>query len=418
MVTAAAPRLSSAAESWPTYQHDPARTGRSTASFDPRQLRLAWQSPTDTEWGYGNPVIADGAVYAIDYHHSGPGVDRLTAFDLATGTARWTHSFYGTMPGGPAVGGGMVVFTDDPGIDGYLRVLDAATGALRYDVPNVSGSGSRKAPLLVRNDAGEWVAYTASHLVAAGVRLGATSGEKTWSRAGEHGTDSAPTLAGDYLILTGPGQGNAYHLGGGEHRFFQVGFGSGGGGNVAAYDATRNQIYQLASTELAAWSLDGTGPLEKKWRLDNFGSNIGRSVAIGPDGKVYTTVPAGLQEIDPDTGTVLRLVPGKFHQGESPIIQDGYVWVGGRQVHAFDLATLSLAVSLPASPLETYWYAPVAMDDSHLIVEYGNGAGIDRGFMVYAVPEPMGVATLLPGAALLLLRRARNSSRDENLKPA
>jgi hypothetical protein len=289
-------------------------------------------------------------------------------------------------------------------------VVDAATGALRYSVPNVSGpTGQGQAPLLVRDGAGDLIAYTAFASSASAVRLGATSGEKIWTRIGDFGGMSAPTLAGDRLILAGPGSGVAYALKDGEEdRRFSLSPYSGGGGNTAAYDAARRQFYVPNNSDLTAWSLDGTGPLERKWRIDNFGSNLGRSVAIGPDGKVYTTVQAGLQEIDPDTGAVLRLVPGRFDVGAAPLVQGGYVWVGGLQAQAFDLDTLRPVASLPASPLEYYTYTPVAADDSHLVVQYV-GLGTVRGFTVYAVPEPA-VATLLAPAACLLLRRRRGES--------
>ena len=95
---------------WPYYQHDPQRTGRSSATVDPNKLQLAWSAPP----GYSTPLVVGDTIYATHNQQGVSGGDNATlisAFDLVTGRIKWTFSdgrF--AFPSQAAVGGGLVVF--------------------------------------------------------------------------------------------------------------------------------------------------------------------------------------------------------------------------------------------------------------------------------------------------------------------
>ena len=72
------------AEDWTTYQHDTAHTGRTSADFDPTLLQKAWSAPQ----GYGTPLIAGNAVYAMKN-----GSTAVTSFNLSNGAINWSDPY-------------------------------------------------------------------------------------------------------------------------------------------------------------------------------------------------------------------------------------------------------------------------------------------------------------------------------------
>jgi len=104
---------------WPTYRHDPARTGATQAAVPPelsvlREARLGGQ--------LSSPVVAEGlALVASARDHS------IHAVDAATGQERWQFTAEGGVDSPPTIAAGLVVFGC---ADGWVYCLRAAEGAL------------------------------------------------------------------------------------------------------------------------------------------------------------------------------------------------------------------------------------------------------------------------------------------------
>jgi hypothetical protein len=402
------------ADDWPTYQHDPAHTGHSTASPDPASLALRWRAPI----GYSTPLIVGQNVIAT---HNGQGTNTpttVTSFQLNTGTVNWSYSDTYTFPSQAAVGNGLVAITDGgPGTNPYsLVVLDAQTGTFKYKV-NIGFTAQM--PLLVPETNGTTTAYVANGGNLKAVSLGATSGSVLWSATGNYGGFSIPTLVGsNTLVLAGPAQYYAVNRATGVQNHFQNGPLSGGGGDTVAYDAGRSAFYVLDAYDsttptLTAYSYGGAyNAVTRLWGITGTGIADGGQVAIGPNGRLYAVDSTTLVEIDPATGTRLRTKTGQtFATAVAPLIAGNTLWAYDNNNHtfAYDLTTLSLVRTLTGSrgSLNSAFDGPGAVDDSHYLIDYGNIYN-SPGFDVYAVPEP---ASLLAVAAVvpLLSRRRRRT---------
>jgi len=106
-------------DDWPTYRHDPARSG-ATAAEVPAQLRKGWE--LELGGRLTPPVVAGGSVFVAD-------VDRHTvyALDAASGRQRWSHIAGGRVDSPPTFDRGRVLFGS---ADGYVTALRASDGAL------------------------------------------------------------------------------------------------------------------------------------------------------------------------------------------------------------------------------------------------------------------------------------------------
>src|SRR6185295_15136189 len=103
----------------------------SSASFDPRALKLAWTSPPN----YSTPMIVGDSVIAT---RNGQGVGSMptevTSFRLSDGAINWSYSNFFTFPSQAGYGAGMVAIAaplTSNFNDVRLYVLDATTGALK-----------------------------------------------------------------------------------------------------------------------------------------------------------------------------------------------------------------------------------------------------------------------------------------------
>ncbi len=106
---------------WPTYRHDPLRSG-STAAAVPSDLKRIWES---TVGGKLSPVtVADGKLYvsSIDTH-------TLHALDTKNGKPLWTYTAGGRIDSPPTIWQGRVLFGS---ADGYVYSLRASDGALAW----------------------------------------------------------------------------------------------------------------------------------------------------------------------------------------------------------------------------------------------------------------------------------------------
>ena len=104
-------------DDWPTYRHDPARSGRATADVS-ATLKQAWA--TGIGGRLSSPVVADGRVLvaSVDMH-------TVHAIDAVSGTELWHHTVGGRVDSPPTYWRGYVLFGSH---DGYVYCLRAADG--------------------------------------------------------------------------------------------------------------------------------------------------------------------------------------------------------------------------------------------------------------------------------------------------
>ena len=407
--------LTAPAADWPTYQHDLEHTGRSTAVINASQLTLSWEAPD----GYAMPQIVGKTIYSTKSQGGYAGsqgdgkqwATYISAFDLATGAIKWTHSGNYVFASPAAVGGGLVVFhggspagslgPPTPGAE-QLIVLDAATGALRYKVPGIfernDGTGPPGSmPLLIPNPAdGTVMAYYVEGATMWAVRLGPTSGAIVWKQSGIFG-NAIPTRVGNSIVVANACRFYAFDQATGAANLFHQGTCTGGSGTTAAYDSARQQIYILqmatppgtlsSEQALTAYKYVSNSQIDFLWQ--RVGPGIGRgSVALGPTGNVYAAGAGLLLELNPATGATIRSVSGRF--GMTPAVTAGVLWVNldGESTMAFDLETLRPLRTLNGgngSGSSTY-SSVGAFADGYLVMIRGD-AVIAKGFAVW-VPSP------------------------------
>lgn len=104
---------------WPTYRHDPARSG-ATKFAVPAQLNRAWRTPIGGK--LSSVTAADGMLFvaAVDRH-------TVHALSAETGTPLWHYTTGGRVDSPPTYSAGRLLFGS---ADGYVYCLRAADGAL------------------------------------------------------------------------------------------------------------------------------------------------------------------------------------------------------------------------------------------------------------------------------------------------
>ena len=104
---------------WPTYRHDPMRSGSATTDV-PASLKQAWQVELGKE--LTPPVVAGGKVFCAtqDDH-------RVHALDAATGKRLWSFTAGGRVDSPPTIHAGLALFGCR---DGWVYCLSAADGKL------------------------------------------------------------------------------------------------------------------------------------------------------------------------------------------------------------------------------------------------------------------------------------------------
>jgi hypothetical protein len=399
-----------AADDWQFYQHDPAHTGDSTAVINPLALSLEWTAPT----GYSTPLTVGNAVYATKNGQGTNTPTTISSFALDSGAVNWSYTNTFVFPSQAAVGGGFIVFgaAPTPGGSSSLYVLDAGTGALRYTVP-VFDQLTAVMPTVVQDPVTHSVtAYIANGSQVGAVSLGANSGSVLWTQSGSFGGSSLPTVVGSSIVLAGPGQYYAFDRTTGTPNHFQSGNISGGGGTTVAYDSARSQFYVLedfngTTPTLSAYHYTSNNLISLVWQRTGAGVGNGGSVAIGPNGDIFSADNSQVIEVDPATGAIVRFVNGSFANGMTPALTNGVLWAFGEsQVYAYDLLTLHLLRAFNGSrgSLNSAYDSPGAFTDNHFLLDYGTIFG-SHGFDVYAVPEPGAWVLLVSGAVFLLVRR-------------
>ncbi|MBN1343327.1 MAG: PQQ-binding-like beta-propeller repeat protein [Phycisphaerae bacterium] len=117
--TAAKPKTTAA--DWPTYRHDPERSG-STPSAVPAKIDQLWQ--TDLGGKLTPPVACNGKLYvaSIDQH-------RVCCLDAASGKTLWCQTAGGRIDSPPTIHKGLVLFG---AADGWVYCLRASDGQLAW----------------------------------------------------------------------------------------------------------------------------------------------------------------------------------------------------------------------------------------------------------------------------------------------
>jgi outer membrane protein assembly factor BamB len=114
--------LTPSSTDWPTYRHDPARSGRASTTVAPELLSkgIAWQSRLGGR--LTSPVIAEGRVLAasIDAH-------TVYALDAGDGRPLWQYTVGGRIDSPPTISQGLVVFGS---ADGWVYCVRASDGTL------------------------------------------------------------------------------------------------------------------------------------------------------------------------------------------------------------------------------------------------------------------------------------------------
>jgi outer membrane protein assembly factor BamB len=119
--TNADPSSPAASSDWPTYRHDPKRSGISTSPV-PAQLAPAWTA--DLGGKLTSLTAAGGRVFVaqVDAH-------TVHALDERTGQTVWSYTAGGRVDSPPTIHGGLALFGS---ADGYLYAVRAADGQLAW----------------------------------------------------------------------------------------------------------------------------------------------------------------------------------------------------------------------------------------------------------------------------------------------
>ncbi|MCY3012704.1 MAG: PQQ-binding-like beta-propeller repeat protein [Planctomycetota bacterium] len=106
---------------WPTFRHDPARSGAASTAIDAK-VQKKWSIPLGGR--LTSPVIANGKVFVakMDEH-------TLYAFDETEGKQLWAHTIGARIDSPPTIYKGKVVFG---GADGWIYCLQSSDGSLAW----------------------------------------------------------------------------------------------------------------------------------------------------------------------------------------------------------------------------------------------------------------------------------------------
>lgn len=383
------------ADDWPYYQHDAWHTGNSNASVNPQALAFAWTapSPPPSTSGYSVPVIVGNTIYAMQGINGSQAM--VSSFDIWTGAINWSYIVKLDGPTAPGVGGGFVTFAGTTDSGSFLYVLDAKAGTLLYTVPTSEGLTAMMPTVVQDKISGKVTAFIADSGQVSAVSLGSVSGSVLWTQFGSFGGQSIPTVVGSSIVLAGPGQYYAFDQATGEENQFWSGGIGGGGGTTVAYDSTRQQFYVLEDYDdptptLSAYHYIDNAHITLLWQRTGDGVGNGGSVAIGPNGKVYSAGFGVVWELDPDTGNTLRSIPGEVASGVTPAVTNNVLWIMGEsQMFAYDLSTLQLLRAFDGSrgSLNTAYDSPGAFADGYFVLDYGANFE-SHSFDVYRAPTP------------------------------
>ena len=111
----------SKSQDWPTYRHDPARSGRASCAA-PAALKPGWSVRLPGSGRLTPPVIAGGIAYVADVD-----AHKIIALKTSDGSRLWSFFAGGRIDSPPTIAGPLCVFGCR---DGYVYCLRASDGAL------------------------------------------------------------------------------------------------------------------------------------------------------------------------------------------------------------------------------------------------------------------------------------------------
>jgi outer membrane protein assembly factor BamB len=222
-----------AADDWPQWR-GPNRDGvwQETGlvdKFADKQLKITWRQPISS--GYSGPTVAEGRVFVTDRVVEPKQVERVHAFDSASGKPLWTHAYDCPYKDVGYTAGPRASVTIDEGRAyslgsmGHLKCFDAATGKvlwekdcnelykIRMPIWGIAASPLVEGNLLIVQIGGEGAC-----LVAFDKR----SGEEQWRALSDNASYSAPIMieqagkrvmvcwTGDSVIGMNPTSGAVY----------------------------------------------------------------------------------------------------------------------------------------------------------------------------------------------------------------
>ena len=109
-------------EEWPTFRHDPGRSGAVKTTVRPSGLKRTWQ--TKLGGGLSAPVVADGKLFVASVHSHD-----VRALDTATGKHVWSFTAAGRVDSPPTIWRGRALFGS---ADGHVYCLNAGDGKLMW----------------------------------------------------------------------------------------------------------------------------------------------------------------------------------------------------------------------------------------------------------------------------------------------
>jgi outer membrane protein assembly factor BamB len=105
---------------WPTYRHDPARSGATKTTVEPNGLKQCWEARLGGK--LTSPVVAEGKLFvaSVDSH-------AVHALDASTGKPVWSFTAGGRVDSPPTIWEGRVLFGS---ADGHVYCVRASDGQL------------------------------------------------------------------------------------------------------------------------------------------------------------------------------------------------------------------------------------------------------------------------------------------------
>jgi len=292
---------------WPTFRHDPMRSGATPVAV-PVELSKLWEvqvddqrlppAPLADEWRANPlggdrltaPVVAGGTVFVAL-----PDAHRVVALDAATGARRWSYTAGGRVDVPPTIDQGLCLFGSH---DGWVHCLRAADGQLvwRYRAAprerrivafgQVESLWPMTGGVLVENG----MAYcVAGRSVAAdggihGLALRPQTGEVLWSKP-------LPAALSDLLVS----DGDALRMAGGASGGLRI---SPKTGEPLRDGASPGFNWEFAGKLKTLWG--GSNPvLDRTWRVlsvndtashwmrirQGYGPHFSHLLVAAPDGK-------------------------------------------------------------------------------------------------------------------------------------
>ena len=185
--TAASPAFAQAVapDEWPMAGHDPAHTATADGPLPP--YRTAWRASIGMGGPVSGPVVAGGAVIVV-------AARGVVALDAATGAVRWQVARALGPASMPAIAEGLVIHTSGAADDATVVCRRLEDGAVQWETP--AGSAVSAPPTVA--DGVVLVGTSGGRLLA----LELETGERRWSLDVAGGIETTPAVSGGIAVGT------------------------------------------------------------------------------------------------------------------------------------------------------------------------------------------------------------------------